>query len=90
MIRVINGTTVHLDNCDSYHYGMYNTGSKKIFYNFIMIKKGSKIIDIKFEKLLMLVISHEFIHKLLDLTEGEDACCGWDNISDDFKKYGSI
>ena len=69
---------------------MYNTGSKKIFYNLIMIKKGCKMLDIKFEKLLMLVISHEFIHKLLDLTEGEDTCYDWDNISSDFEIYGSV
>ena len=87
-MKRVSGTTVHLDNCDEFYYGMYNYGSKKIFYNLIMIKRASKTLDIKFEKLLMLVISHEFIHKLLDLTEGKDTCVDWDNISVGLQEYG--
>ena len=78
----VNGCTIHLQRGKRTYLGRYHTGSKRIYYNLDMINKWCKIYKMSFEELLMLVISHEYMHKLLDMTESEDACVAWDDISE--------
>lgn len=80
-MKRVNGCTIHLQKGERTYLGRYHTGSKRIYYNLKMIEKWKKAHDMSFDELLIGVISHEYIHKLLDLTEGEDACIAWDKIS---------
>lgn len=89
--KVINGSTIHLERNKvqlGIVLGRYNTGSNKIHLNLKAIDKiGHKINDISVKT--SLILTHEYMHKLLYLTENEDTCDAWDNISSSFLDYGS-
>lgn len=89
-MKIINGNTIHIEKKCNYVVGRYNTGSKKMYLNLNVIDKVSEMSGVEFEYLLTLIIGHEYLHKLLDITEGEDACNNWDNISNGFQKYGCV
>ncbi len=91
MTKRINGYTVHIEK-NKVHLeetlGRYNTGSHKIYLNLNAINKiDYEINDIEIK--ISLILIHEYIHKLLFLTEDENTCGAWDNISGSFISYGS-
>jgi hypothetical protein len=82
-MKQVNGDTIHIEKEDTDTYGRYNYGNHKIYINFKILYGLSKVINISFEKLICLVINHEYMHKLLYFNNGKDTCKKWDNIDED-------